>query len=188
MIKTSVKKPLTVFVAVILVLMLGFISYTDMTPDLMPNIDMPYAIVTTTYPGASPEKVESEVTKPLERTLGTLENIKNVNSTSNENYSLIALEFEASVNMDSITVDILQKISTVERSFDSMVGTPTIMKLNPNLLPVMVAALDVDDVDTIELSKFVNAEIIAKLEGIEGVVSVTTNGLVEQTIDNQVSD
>lgn len=188
MIKTSVKKPLTVFVAVVLVLMLGFISYTDMTPDLMPNIDMPYAIVTTTYPGASPEKVESEVTKPLERTLGTLENIKNVNSTSNENYSLIALEFEASVNMDSITVDILQKISTVEGSFDSMVGTPTIMKLNPNMLPVMVAALDVDDVDTIELSKFVNDEIIAKLEGIEGVVSVTTNGLVEQTIDIQVSD
>lgn len=188
MIKLSVKKPLTVFVAVVIVIMLGFISYTNMTPDLMPNIDMPYVIVTTAYPGASPEKVESEVTKPLEEVLGTLENIKNVTSTSNENYSLVSLEFEDSVNMDSITVDILQKISTVEGQFDDMVASPTIMKINPNMIPVMVAAIDVDDMDTLELSQFVNDEILSKLEGTEGVVSVTANGLVEQTIDIQLSD
>lgn len=188
MTKLSVKKPLTVFVAVVIVIILGCISFTKMTPDLMPNIDMPYALVTTAYPGASPEKVESEVTKPLEKVLGTLENIKNVTSVSNENYSMVALEFEDSVNMDSITVDILQKINSVEGSFDDTVATPTITKINPNMMPVMVAALDVDDMNSIEISQFFNDEIMNKLEGTEGVVSVDANGLIEQSIDIQVSD
>lgn len=188
MTKLSVKKPLTVFVAVIIVIILGCISFTKMTPDLMPNIDMPYALVTTAYPGASPEKVESEVTKPLEKVLGTLENIKNVTSVSNENYSMIALEFENSVDMDSITVDILQKINTVEGKFDDTVATPTITKINPNMMPVMVAAFDADGMNSIELSQFFSDEIMSKLEGTEGVVSVTANGLIEQSIDIQVSD
>lgn len=188
MTKISVKKPFTIFVAVVIILILGFISYTKMTPDLMPNIDMPYALITTTYPGASPEKVESEVTKPLEKSLGTLDNIKNVTSTSNENYSMIALEFEDSVNMDSITVDIMQKINTVEKDFDDTVATPNITKINPNMMPVMIAAIDVDNMNSTELSKFVDKNILSKLEGTEGVVNVTANGLIEQTIDIQVSD
>lgn len=188
MVKFSVKKPLTVFVAVVIILVMGVISYTKMTPDLLPNLDMPYVIITTSYPGASPEKVEAEVTKPLEKSLATLENIENVTSTSNENYSMIALEFNESVNMDSITVDVLQKISTVEGKFDDIVGTPTIMKINPSMMPVMVAAVDVDDMNTAELSKFFNDDILGKLEGTEGVVSVNAGGVIEETVDIQLSD
>lgn len=188
MIKQSVKKPLTVLVAVIIVITLGFISYTKMTPDLMPNIDMPYVLVTTTYPGASPEKVESEVTKPLEKSLATLENIKNVTSSSNENYSTVVLEFNDDVNMDSITVDILQKIDNVKGKFDDMVGTPNIMKLNPSMMPIAVTAVDADDMNSVELSNLLNDEIMDKLESTEGVVSITTNGLINQTIDIQLSD
>ena len=81
----SVKKPLTVFVAVIAVIVLGVVAYLNMTPDLLPNMDFPYIMIMTTYPGASPEKVEAEVTKPLEQSMSTLEHIKEVTSTSAEN-------------------------------------------------------------------------------------------------------
>ena len=83
--KFSVKKPLTIFVAVIAVLVLGVVAYFKMTPDLLPNMDFPYVVVVTTYPGASPEKVESEVTKPMEQSMSTLEHIIEVSSTSSEN-------------------------------------------------------------------------------------------------------
>ena len=83
--KFSVKKPLTVFVAVIAVLVIGVVAYMNMTPDLFPNMDFPYVVIVTAYPGASPEKVEAEVTKPLEQSMSTLEHIVEVSSTSAEN-------------------------------------------------------------------------------------------------------
>ncbi len=112
--KFSVKKPLTVLVAVILVLILGFVSFTSMTPDLLPNMDFPMAVLMTTYPGASPEEVETTVTKPLEQSMATLENISAVTSSSGESYSILFLEFNDSVNMDAISVDIREKISLIE--------------------------------------------------------------------------
>ena len=107
--KFSVKKPLTVLVAVILVLILGFVSFTSMTPDLLPNMDFPMAVLMTTYPGASPEEVEATLTKPLEQSMATLENISTVTSSSSENYSILFLEFNDNANMDSISVDIREK-------------------------------------------------------------------------------
>ena len=73
--KFSVKKPLTIFVAVIAVLVLGVVSYLKMTPDLLPNMDFPYVMIMTTYPGASPEKAEAEVTLPLEQAMSTVQHI-----------------------------------------------------------------------------------------------------------------
>jgi len=180
--KFSVKKPLTVLVVVIIVLVLGVVSYMNMTPDLLPNIDLPYVVVMTTYPGATPEKVETTVTKPLEQVMATLENIVSVSSTSSENYSTIILEFTEDVNMDTITVDILQKINTISGYWDDMVGTPMILKLNPNMLPVMVAAVDVEGLDTIALSEFMNNELMGKLEGVTGIASISATGLIEEQI------
>jgi multidrug efflux pump subunit AcrB len=94
MIKTSVKKPFTVLVAVIMVLVLGVVSLTSMTTDLLPPMSLPYLIVVTTYPGASPEKVEAEVVRPMESALGTISGVSNVYSTSAENYGMVQLEFE----------------------------------------------------------------------------------------------
>ena len=102
--KFSVKKPFTVLVAVILVIVLGFVSLSGMQTDLLPNMNLPYLMVVTTYPGASPEQVEGEVTKPIEDSLATLNGVKNVTSQSNENYSLVTLEYEDKTNMDSAMV------------------------------------------------------------------------------------
>ena len=181
--KFSVKKPFTVFVAVVAILVLGVVSYTKMTPDLMPNMDLPYVMVVTTYPGATPEKVESTVTKPLEQSFATLDKIKSINSTSNENYSLITLEFSEDVNMDTISVDILQNVDLISGSWDDMVGTPYILKINPSMLPVAVTAVGMEGMDTAELSTFIDEEILPKLEGIEGVASVDASGLVDTQIN-----
>ncbi len=186
--KFSVKKPLTVLVAVIVVLVLGVVSYTRMTPDLLPSIDLPYVLVMTTYPGATPEKVEQTVTKPLEQSMATLEDIQSVSSTSAANYSTVILEFAEDVNMDSITVDILQKISMIEGSWDDMVGTPTILKINPNMLPVMVAAVSMDGMDTVELSEFTENTLLPSLEGTSGVASIAVSGLLEETVQVTLSE
>ena len=180
--KFSVKKPLTIFVAVIAVLVLGVVSYLRMTPDLLPNMNFPYIMITTTYPGASPEKVEAEVTKPMEQAMSTLEHIKEITSTSNENYSLVLLEFEESVNMDTIGVDIQQKLTSLASSWDEMVGSPYVLKINPSMLPVEVAAVSMDGMDTVELTEFLNDTLMPKLEGITGVARITASGTVEQEL------
>ena len=180
--KFSVKKPLTVFVAVIAVLVLGVVAYLKMTPDLLPNMDFPYVILVTTYPGASPEKVEQELTKPLEQSMATLEHIKSVTSTSSENYSLVMLEFEESVDLDTIGVDIQQNITALSASWDEMVSTPYVLKINPSILPVMVAAVSKDGMDMVELTEHLDTELLNKLEGISGVARVSTSGMIRQEL------
>ena len=180
--KFSVKKPLTVFVAVIAVLVLGVVAYLKMTPDLLPNMDFPYVILVTTYPGASPEKVEQELTKPLEQSMATLEHIKSVTSTSAENYSMVMLEFEESVDLDTIGVDIQQNITALSAAWDEMVSTPYVLKINPSMLPVMVAAVSKDGMDMVELTEHLDAELLNKLEGISGVARVSTSGMIRQEL------
>ena len=180
--KFSVKKPLTVFVAVIAVLVLGVVAYLRMTPDLLPNMNFPYIMISTVYPGASPEKVEAEVTKPMEQAMTTLEHIKEVTSTSNENYSMVLLEFEESVNMDTIGVDIQQKLTSLSAGWDEMIGSPYVLKINPSMLPVEVAAVAMDGMTTVELTEFLNDTLMPKLEGISGVARITTSGAVEQEL------
>lgn len=181
--KFSVKKPLTVLVAVVLVLILGFVSFTSMTPDLLPNMDFPMAILMTTYPGASPEEVEAAVTKPLEQSMSTLENINTVTSSSSESYSLIFLEFNDNANMDAVSVDIREKISLIEGAWPELVGTPYLMKINPNILPIMVAAVDLDGADTAGLTSFLNDTLMNKLEGVSGVASISVSGAIEKQVN-----
>ena len=180
--KFSVKKPLTVFVAVIAILVLGVVAYLKMTPDLLPNMDFPYIMIMTTYPGASPEKVEAEVSKPMEQAMSTLEHIKEVSSTSSENYSVVLLEFEDAVNMDTIGVDIQQSITALSAQWDEMVGSPFVLKINPDLLPVEVAAVAMDGKNTVELTEFLNTTLMPKLEGVTGVARITASGAVEQEL------
>lgn len=178
MAKFSVKKPLTVFVVVLAVIVLGVVSYLKMTPDLIPNMDFPYVIIVTADPGASPEAVEADITKPMEQSMATLDQIKEVTSTSKNSVSMVLLEFEDGVNMDTISVDIQQKISVLQGQWDDMVGTPYVLKINPSVLPVMVAAVSKEGMDVYDLSDLVTDELTNKLEGISGVASVSVSGAV----------
>ena len=180
--KFSVKKPLTVIVAVLAIVVLGVVAYLKMTPDLMPNMDFPYVILVTTDPGASPETVEADITKPLEQSMATLDRIKNVTSSSMDSVSMVVLEFEDGVNMDTVSVDIQQKINQLKGSWSDTVGDPYVLKMNPSMLPVQVAALSYDGKDITQLSDFVNDTLSPKLEGITGVASVTVSGTVERQL------
>ena len=178
--KLSVKKPMTIFVAVIVVIVLGIVSVFKMTPDLLPNMDFPYAIILTTYPGQTPETVESVVTKPLEQSLSTIDGVKTITSTSSDNYSILTLEFEDGTNMDTATVDMRGNLDTIKDAWPDGVGSPYLMKINPNMMPVAMVAVDYDGYDTVQISDYVNSELKNQLEGIDGVASVSTKGIVTQ--------
>ncbi|MBQ7522765.1 MAG: efflux RND transporter permease subunit [Clostridia bacterium] len=180
--KFSVKKPMTVFVAVILVIVLGVVSFTSMTPNLLPNMDFPYVIIMTAYPGANPELVETEVTRPLEQALSVLDGVKQVTSTSADNYSTVALEYEDGKNMDSAMVDINSSINTLTGSWNDMVASPVIMKINPDMMPAAVVAVDVEGMDTVELSEYVSDTLLNQLEGVDGVASVSKIGSITESI------
>lgn len=178
--KFSVKKPMTVFVGVVLVLVLGFVSFLKMTPDLMPNMDFPYAMIMTAYPGQTPEAVEAAVTKPLEQSVATIDGVKEITSNSAENYSLLVIEFEDGTNMDTATVDMRSSLDTVSDSWPDAVGTPYLFKINPNMLPVAMVAVDYDGKERNELSEYVSNELMNELEGIDGVASVSNKGVVTE--------
>ena len=186
--KYSVKKPMTVFVVVVIIIALGVVALTGMTPDLMPSIDLPYVVVMTTYPGATPQEVEDTVTRPLEQSLATVENLKTMQSISGANYSLVMLEFENGTDMNTSVVNILQNTDLIEGSWDEAVGSPYIMKINPNMMPITIAAVNMEGCTTEELSTFVKDTLTDRLEGTTGVASISTGGLVESKINVSINE
>lgn len=180
--KFSVQKPYTVLVGVVLAIILGVVSFTRMTADLLPNISLPYVIVMTTYPGASPETVEMVVTQPVEASMATVSNIEGISSISAENYSMVVLEFAQTADMNAVSLEIRESLDQIKSYWDDSVGNPIIMKLNPDMLPVMIAAVGVDGMDTGEISTYVQDSIMPELESIEGVASVSATGLLEESV------
>ncbi|MBQ6692029.1 MAG: efflux RND transporter permease subunit [Clostridia bacterium] len=178
----SVKKPLTILVAVVLVILLGVVAFTRMTPDLLPDVNLPYVVVVTTYAGANPEQVETVVTKPVEQSMATLNSIKSISSQSSDNVSMVIMEFSDKVSMDAITVDIREKLNLISGYWDEYVGVPYILKLNPNMLPINISAVTKQGQDTMALTAFLNDKLMYRLEGVEGVASVSVSGGVEEEI------
>lgn len=182
--KFSVKKPYTVLVGVVLAIVLGVVSFMNMTADLLPNISLPYVIVMTTYVGASPETVETAVTKPIESSMATVSNIESISSVSSENYSMVILEFSQTANMDSISLEIRENLDQITSYWeDDLIGNPIIMKLNPDMMPVMIAAAGVEGMDVAQVSAYVEDTIVPQLESIEGVASVSTTGVIEESVN-----
>ena len=178
--KFSVKKPMTVFVAVVLVIVLGIVAFSRMTPDLLPNLDLPYQLILTTYPGQTPETVEMTVTKPLEQSVSVIDGVKRINSTSYDNYSVLIVEFEDGTNMDTATINVRSALDVIKDSWDDSVGSPYMLKINPNILPVAMTAVDYEGKDRLAISDFVENEILGKIEGIDGVASVSTTGVLKE--------
>ena len=178
----SVKKPMTVFVAVVLVLILGVMSFINMTTDLLPNMDLPYAVAYTTYIGASPEQVEQSVTKPMESALAATSGLKNITSISQENVSIVVMEFEEGTGMDSAMIEMNAALDQLSGSLPDAAGSPILMKINPDLLPIMVLAVDSDSMARQELSEFTTSTVIPALERVDGVASVSGSGLLESQI------
>ena len=186
--KFSVKKPFTVLVVVVLVLVLGYVSVGKMTPDLLPDMSFPYIVLFTTYPGASPEEVEATVTKPLEQQMASLDHIKSITSKSSENLSVVYLTFEDGTDVDLASIDVQKALGMVTGSWDSAIGAPVMMELSSDLIPVTVAAVSAKDMDQLALSAFVGDTLLPRLEGVAGVASVTTSGLIERQVEITLND
>lgn len=180
--KYSVRKPFTVLVGVLLVIVLGVVSLSKMTTDLLPDMSLQYALVITTDIGASPEKVEKDVTAPIEAAMATTSNIKEIRSISYNSYSIVTLEYEQSANMDSVVIEIQQSLDQISGQWEDSVGTPMIMKINPDMLPVLAAAVDVSGMDASEISDYVENDLVPSIESLEGVASVNTTGQLEESI------
>ncbi len=186
--KFSVKKPFTVLVVVLLVLVLGYVSVSKMTPDLLPDMSFPYIVLFTTCPGSSPEEIEAKVTKPMEQAMSALDHIKSVTSKSSENVSVVYLTFEDGTDVDMASIDVQKAIGMLTVSWDETVGTPVMMELSSDLIPVTVAAVYAKDKDPLELSAFVSDTLLPRLEGVSGVASVTTSGLIERQVEITIDD
>ena len=180
--KFSVKKPYTVLVGVLLVIVLGVVSLMRMTTDLLPSMDLQYALIITTDVGASPEKVEMEVTAPIEAAMATTTGIKNVGSKSYNSYSIVTCEYDDTVNMDSVVIEIQQSLDQIAGYWGDNVGTPMIMKINPDMLPVMTASVDVAGMSALEITEYVDRELIPAFESLEGVASASASGMLEETV------
>ncbi len=179
--KFSVKRPFTVLVAVVMLIVLGIVSFTKLTTDLLPTISIPYVMVITTYPGASPERVESDVTQVLESALGTVNGVENVSSVSYENYSMVTLEFADETNMDSAMVKLSTQVNQIE--LPENVGTPSLMEISPDMMATMYLAVDYDGGDIYDLTSFVDETVIPHMERQNGVASVTATGMVEESVE-----
>ena len=185
--KYSVKKPFTVLVAVLIVFLMGFVSLTNLRTDLLPEISTPYLMVVTVYPGASPEKVETEVSEVLESALGTVAGVSSITSTSAENYSIVQLSFGADTDMNSALVKVSNTLDQNADSLPDICLTPSILELSMDMQSLMTVAVGREGADIYELSDFLDESVLPELERQEGVSSISATGLVEEYIQVQLN-
>ena len=181
MTKFCVKKPYFIVVAVVIVLTIGAVSLSKMQTDMLPDLEMPYMAVITTEAGASPEKVENDITSTMESTLGTISGVENVSSTSANNYGMVMLEFAEDTDMEAALVRVSKAISSME--LPDGCGTPNIMEASTDMVATMYASVNYKGKDIKELSTFTEKVVKPYLERQEGVASVTANGMVEDSIE-----
>ena len=181
MTKYCVKKPFTIFVAVIAVMVIGVVSLMRMQTDLLPDISLPYLMVITTEPGASPEKVENDVTEPMEQALGTVTGVENITSVSAENYSMITLEFVEDTDMDSAMVKVTAQLNQL--NLPEACGMPNMLEISMDMMATMYATVSYEGRDIYEISDFTEEVIRPYFERQDGVASVTAVGSVEKTVE-----
>ena len=185
--KFSVKKPFTVLVGVIMVLLLGFVALSHMQTNLLPDISTPYLMVVTVYPGASPERVESEVADVMENALGTVAGVDTITSTSAENYNLLLLKFSEGTDMNSTMVKVSNKVDQTVASLPDTCLTPSILEYSLNMNAFMTVAVSREGSDVYDLSNFVSDTLVPYVERKGGVSSVSANGLIEKMVQVQLN-
>ena len=170
-----------------MVLMLGFVSISNMQTNLLPDVNTPYLMVVTVYPGASPERVESEVSDVMQNALGTVAGVEKVTATSAENYSLLLMQFSDDTDMNSAMVKVSNKVDQTTASLPSSCLTPSIIEYSLNMNAFMTAAVSREGSDVYDLSEFVSDTLVPYVERKGGVSSVSANGLIEKMVQVQLS-
>ncbi|MEG1481719.1 efflux RND transporter permease subunit [Clostridium sp.] len=178
----SIKRPITIFMGIIAVLIFGAVSYTRLNLDMLPKIDLPMIIVNTRELGTGPSDIEENITKPLEEVLSTVSNVKKISSVSEEGNSTVMIQFEDGTDMDFASLEIREKIDLIKSAFKDGVKEPMIMRLNPSMMPVMNFGVSFKGYDEGEISKWATKVLKPSLERIDGVAAVSISGGVEDQI------
>lgn len=181
----AVNRPVAVLMAVCAIVLLGAVSLSSLTIDLFPEMNFPVAIVATDYTGAAPQEVENLVTRPLEEVLGTVENVKDIESLSQVGSSLIIVEFEWGTDMDFATLEMREKIDLVESYLPEDTSDPLVVQMDPNMMPVIQLSVT-GDLSPEKLTSLADDVISPRLERLEGVASVEPLGFVERQIQVRV--
>ncbi|MHA2620944.1 MAG: efflux RND transporter permease subunit [bacterium JZ-2024 1] len=154
----------------------GLYSYRDLGVDLIPRIDFPFVVVQTVYPGASPEEIETSITKKVEDAVATVEGLKHITSYSLEGVSIVALEFELEVNSAVAAQDVRDRIATILSSLPEDARVPEVVKFNPTEQPIMEMALEAPKRTEVELRTIAEDDVKPLLESIPGVGRVDIAG------------
>lgn len=184
----SVKHPYIVVVAVIVCLILGGVSLSKMKTDLLPEMDIPYLAVIATDPGASAEKVQTELTEPLESALSTVSGVAGITSQSAGNYAMVFLEFEDGTNMDSALVKVSSALNEVQAVLPETAGAPNIVEISMDMMANSYISATHDGKNIYELSAMATDDLAPRLQRLDGVADVSVTGAVEQTVEVRLSE
>lgn len=171
----AVKRPVTILMVIAVVLVLGFVSLSQLPIDLLPDIEAPVLAVITNYTNAGPYEVENLVSRPIEETLNTVTNVKSVSSISNRGSSIVIAEFDWGIDMDFASLDVRERVDLVRSFLPEDAGNPTIVKFDPAAMPIMELVIT-GDVPLYELRELADTTVKNQLERVEGVASVSVTG------------
>lgn len=181
----AVKRPISVFMAMAVVLLLGGVSLFKLSIDLLPKMNIPVAVVSTQYLGAGPFEVENMVTKPIEKSMATVHNIKRISSSSSEGISAVIIEFNQNADMDFSTLEMREKIDLIKGFLPDEATYPIVLKIDPGAMPIMSVAISGYD-DLSKLQEVTENQIKPRLERLPGVASISISGGYERIIEIKV--
>ncbi|WP_069651103.1 efflux RND transporter permease subunit [Caloranaerobacter ferrireducens] len=184
--KLAVKRPVTILMITFIVIILGSVSLSRLPIDLLPEIEVPIAIVTTSYEGVGPQEIEKLITKPIEEALATVGNIKNINSISSEGNSMVIAEFNFGTDMDFAALEMREKIDLIKGFLPDEASEPMVFKIDPNAMPIIQLSLSGSE-DLTKLQRFAEDTIKQRLERLDGVASVDISGGYENQVEIKVN-
>jgi multidrug efflux pump subunit AcrB len=185
--KYSVRKPITVLMGILIIIVLGIFSVTRLPLSLFPEVNLPYIVTVTTYPGENPETVETEVTNKIESSVATIGNFSEIQSTSYENFSLSIVTFAENTNMDTVVIEMRENLNNIE--FADGIGNTRILRISPDMLPVLTITMSktydedlTDEQALIRNTQWINSQVLTELNSIEGVADVTLTGTADTVL------
>lgn len=179
--KLCIKKPVTTIMITLMVFIAGIVSYFNLDQALMPDVDLPIAVVATTYVGASPEEIENLISKPLEEGLGSISNVDTITSVSSANISMVVLQFVDGTDIDMAAVDMRDKLDQIKSGLPDDAGDPMVIKMDINAIPIMIG-VKAENLDLTALNELLEDNVVNRLERIEGVASVDLSGGITREV------
>ncbi|MCU4637392.1 MULTISPECIES: efflux RND transporter permease subunit [Acinetobacter] len=180
--RISVKYPVFTIMMMLSLMVLGLASWKRMTVEEFPNVDFPFVVVTTQYAGASPEAVESDITKKLEDQINTISGIKQITSRSSEGFSMIVAEFNLDTSSALAAQDVRDKIAPVTAQFRDEIDTPIVQRYDPSSSPIMSVVFESNSMSLAQLSSYVDKRIVPQLKTVSGVGNVNLLGDAKRQI------